>query len=60
VQIRGAGDEVQGSGSGIVLMAGQIVTNAHVAMGDDRTIEAWDGASRKARVVRSWNLEYRS
>jgi hypothetical protein len=41
-------------------MAGQIVTNAHVAMGDDQTIEAWDGASRKARVVRSWNLEYRS
>jgi serine protease Do len=52
VQIRAAGEEVQGSGSGIVLMAGQIVTNAHVAMGADVTIEAWDGASRKARVVR--------
>jgi serine protease Do len=52
VQIRAAGEEVQGSGSGIVLMAGQIVTNAHVATGGDVTIEAWDGESRKARVVR--------
>jgi serine protease Do len=52
VQIRAAGQDVQGSGSGIILMAGQIVTNAHVAMGADLTIEAWDGASRKAQVVR--------
>jgi serine protease Do len=33
-------------------MAGQIVTNAHVAVGGDVTIEAWDGAARKAKVVR--------
>lgn len=52
VQIRAAGEDIQGSGSGIVLMAGQIITNAHVAVGGDVTIEAWDGASRKAQVVR--------
>jgi serine protease Do len=52
VQIRASGENVQGSGSGIVLMAGQIVTNAHVAVGGDVTIEAWDGAARKAQVVR--------
>jgi serine protease Do len=52
VQIRAAGGEVQGSGSGVVLIAGQVVTNAHVAVGGDVTIEAWDGAARKAHVVR--------
>ena len=52
VQIRAAGEDVQGSGSGIVLMAGQIVTNAHVAMGAHLTVEAWDGTARKAQVVR--------
>jgi len=52
VQIRAAGEDVQGSGSGIVMLDGQIVTNAHVAVGGDVTIEAWDGASHKARVVR--------
>jgi serine protease Do len=52
VQIRAAGADVQGSGSGIVLSAGQIITNAHVAMGSEVTIEAWDGASRKAQLIR--------
>lgn len=52
VQIRAAGNDVEGSGSGIVLLAGQIVTNAHVTVGGDVIIEAWDGISRKARVVR--------
>ncbi len=52
VQIRAAGADVEGSGSGVILMAGQIVTNAHVAMGADLTIEAWDGTARKAQVVR--------
>jgi serine protease Do len=52
VQIRAAGGDLQGSGSGIVLSAGQIVTNAHVAMGGEVTVEAWDGTARKARVLR--------
>jgi serine protease Do len=52
VQIRAGGQDLQGSGSGIVLMAGQIVTNAHVAMGAEVTIETWDGAARKAQVMR--------
>jgi serine protease Do len=52
VHIRAAGEDLQGSGSGIVLSTGQIVTNAHVAVGGDVTIEAWDGASHKAQVVR--------
>jgi serine protease Do len=52
VQIRASGENGQGSGSGVVLMAGQIVTNAHVAVGGDVTIEAWDGAARQAHVVR--------
>lgn len=52
VQIRAVGQNLEGSGSGIVLMAGQIVTNAHVAMGTEVTIETWDGASRKAQVMR--------
>jgi serine protease Do len=52
VQIRAGGQDVQGSGSGVVLMAGQIVTNAHVVVGAEVTIEAWDGASRKAHVAR--------
>ena len=52
VHIRAAGGDLQGSGSGIVLSTGQIITNAHVAMGSEVTIESWDGASHKAQVVR--------
>jgi serine protease Do len=52
VQIRAAGEEARGSGSGIVMLDRQIVTNAHVAVGGDVTVEAWDGTSHKARVVR--------
>jgi serine protease Do len=52
VQIRSSGTGAEGSGSGLVLNAGQVVTNAHVALGQDVTIEAWDGAWHKARVVR--------
>jgi serine protease Do len=52
VQIRTGERHGQGSGSGLVLMAGQIVTNAHVATGAEVTLEAWDGAVRKARVVK--------
>jgi serine protease Do len=52
VQIRASGVDAQGSGSGLVLTAGQIITNAHVAMGSDMTIELWDGTSHKARVIR--------
>lgn len=52
VQVRAAGNGAQGSGSGLVLAAGQIITNAHVAITDNITVETWDGSAHKARVVR--------
>ena len=50
VQIRVNGADAQGSG--VVLANGQIITNAHVAMSQEVTIEDWDGRSHKARVLR--------
>ena len=52
VQIRAHSATAQASGSGLVLSAGQIITNAHVAASQELTLEAWDGSSHKARVVR--------
>ncbi len=52
VQIRSATSDAEGSGSGIVLQAGQIITNAHVTLGGALTVEAWDGSTYQARVVR--------
>jgi serine protease Do len=52
VHIRSAGSESQGSGSGLVLNEGQIITNAHVVVGNDLVLESWDGRSHKARVIR--------
>jgi serine protease Do len=52
VQVRVGGADVQGSGSGLILTAGQILTNAHVAMKDELTVEAWDGTAHPARVVK--------
>jgi serine protease Do len=53
VQIRAAGkSQEHGTGSGIVLNEGQIITNAHVALGNDIAIEAWDGRSHRAKVAR--------
>jgi len=53
VQIRATGrSQEQGSGSGLVLSEGQIVTNAHVTQGDDIAIEAWDGRSHRAKIAR--------
>src|ERR1700722_6322038 len=52
VQIRASGTNEQGSGSGLVLSAGQIITNAHVAAVGDVTVEAWDGTSRRAHVIK--------
>jgi serine protease Do len=52
VQIRAAGADGQGSGSGLVLSEGQVVTNAHVAVGKEIAVEAWDGRSYKAQMVR--------
>ncbi len=34
------------------MIDGQILTNAHVAIGQDVTVEAWDGSTQKARVVK--------
>ncbi len=52
VQIRSGTRQTQGSGSGLVLHAGQIITNAHVLAGQDLTVEAWDGSEHKVRLVR--------
>ena len=52
VQIRASSTRAQGTGSGLVLSAGQIITNAHVAAGQEVIVEAWDGTSQKARVLR--------
>ncbi len=52
VQIRSGSADIQGSGSGLVLTNGHIITNAHVAVGNEITIEAWDGTSHKAHLVR--------
>jgi serine protease Do len=46
------GADVQGSGSGLVLSAGQVITNAHVAVGKEVIVEAWGGNSYKAHVLR--------
>lgn len=53
VQVRAVGkSQDQGSGSGVVLHEGQIITNAHVAMGDDIAVETWDGISHRAQIGR--------
>jgi len=52
VQVRVSGADAQGSGSGVVLGDGQIITNAHVAVSHEVTIEDWNGRSYKARVLR--------
>ncbi len=52
VQVRSNSTNAEGAGSGLVLIDGQILTNAHVAIGQDVTVEAWDGSTQKARVVR--------
>lgn len=58
VQIRSGRGRTQGSGSGFVLNAGRIVTNAHVVAasetngGGTLSIESWDGQTRPARVLK--------
>ena len=52
VHVRAANANVEGSGSGVVLADGQIITNAHVALEIELTIEAWDGTARRAKVVK--------
>jgi serine protease Do len=52
VQIRAASGRMQGSGSGIALNDGRIVTNAHVLVNDDPWIETWEGHTERARIVK--------
>jgi serine protease Do len=52
VQIRAASGRMQGSGSGIALNDGRIVTNAHVLVNDDPWIETWEGHTEWARIVK--------
>ncbi|HEY3939897.1 MAG TPA: trypsin-like peptidase domain-containing protein [Bryobacteraceae bacterium] len=54
VQIRsGSGRQREGSGSGVVLNDGRIVTNAHVLIGGDATVETWDGKAQRARLAKT-------
>jgi serine protease Do len=58
VQIRVGRGRAQGSGSGFILNAGRIVTNAHVVSSGETSgdgalsIESWDGQTRPARVLK--------
>jgi len=58
VQIRSGRGRTQGSGSGFVLNAGRIVTNAHVVAtgetsgGGTLSIESWDGQTQPAKVLK--------
>ncbi len=52
VQIRAASGQVQGSGSGIALSDGKIVTNAHVLVDDNPSIETWEGHTERVRIVK--------
>jgi serine protease Do len=52
VQVRSATGAVQGSGSGIALHAGQILTNAHVIATNRPVIETPEGRSEPARVIK--------
>ena len=54
VQIRsGAARQTEGTGSGIALNDGRILTNVHVIAGSEVTVEAWDGASQRAQVAKT-------
>ncbi len=53
VQIRTGRGRMLGSGSGLVLNDGRVVTNAHVvASGGTLTIESWDGQAKSAKVMK--------
>ncbi len=59
VQIRSGRGRMQGSGSGFVLNAGRIVTNAHVVAASEASgsgtlsIELWDGQTLPAKLLKS-------
>jgi serine protease Do len=52
VQIRASAGSVEGSGSGVVLNDGRIITNAHVLAGGTPWVETWEGRAGKASVVK--------
>lgn len=49
VQVRGDGSSL---GSGVVVSHGKVVTNAHVIRGSDIQIEAWEGATLRAHLLK--------
>jgi serine protease Do len=53
VQIRGERETWQGSGSGIALADGRIVTNSHVLIDGQPFIETWEGTTARARIVKT-------
>ena len=52
MQVRGTMGAVHGSGSGIAIHAGQILTNAHVIVTSRPWVETPEGHSEQARVVK--------
>jgi serine protease Do len=49
VQVQGSGGSL---GSGVAVAAGQVITNAHVLKGTQIRVEAWDGSSLVAKLVK--------
>lgn len=50
VHIHIASGREAGSGSGVVLAGGRVLTNAHVARGGPITVESWDGKRTPATI----------
>ncbi len=53
VQVRGEREAWQGSGSGIALADGRVVTNCHVVIDRQPVIETWEGMTARARIVKT-------
>jgi serine protease Do len=52
VQVRSDSARRQGTGSGIVISPGQIITNAHVIQSHDSLVESWEGKIVKASLIK--------
>lgn len=52
VQVRGEREAWHGSGSGIIVADGRIVTNCHVVIDRQPVIETWEGTTARARILK--------